>query len=218
MGSIFGGSKSKSESKNQAFGQISGWANPLLSYTGQGAKGLSSLLGGDTTGLDNYKKSMGYDWELGQGTNGILSKAAAVGGLDSGATLKGLAKYQTGLNNQYAGNYLQSLLGLSGIGTDAAKVLTDAGTTNTTTQKSSQGIGGVLGGLASNAALFSDRRLKKDIKKIDELEDGLGVYTYSYIWDDKPQKGVMADEVASLRPWALGPVIDGYATVNYGKL
>ena len=28
----------------------------------------------------------------------------------------------------------------------------------------------------------------------------------------------LADEVAALRPWALGPVVGGYATVNYGAL
>jgi hypothetical protein len=30
--------------------------------------------------------------------------------------------------------------------------------------------------------------------------------------------GVMADEVAKLRPWALGPKRAGFATVNYGAL
>jgi hypothetical protein len=28
----------------------------------------------------------------------------------------------------------------------------------------------------------------------------------------------MADEVAQLRPWALGPTVAGFATVDYGKL
>ena len=53
-----------------------------------------------------------------------------------------------------------------------------------------------------------------------ELEDGLGVYRWNYIWDDPSVRfeGVMADEVEALRPWALGPVINGYATVNYGAL
>jgi hypothetical protein len=30
--------------------------------------------------------------------------------------------------------------------------------------------------------------------------------------------GVMADEVAKLRPWALGPKIGAYRTVNYQAL
>lgn len=218
MGGIFGGSKSKSTSKNQAYGTINNWATPLLGYAQEGASGLSSLLGGDTSGLDSFKSAMGYDWDLDRGTGDIIAKRAAAGGLDSGATLKGLANFQTGLNNSYAQNYINQLLGLSNIGATAAGTLTNAGQTSTSTQSSGGGLGGVLGGLASNAALFSDSRLKKNIKKIGELEDGLGVYEYSYIWEDKRAKGVMADEVAILRPWALGPEVNGYKTVNYGRL
>jgi hypothetical protein len=69
------------------------------------------------------------------------------------------------------------------------------------------------------ASLFaSDRRLKTGVEKIGELEDGLPVYTYDYVWGGRPQIGVMADEVAEFRPWALGPAIGGYSTVNYGAL
>lgn len=156
MSSLFGGSKSKSTSTsdNQAFGTISDWANPLLGYTQQGASGLASLLGGDTTGLDNFKSAMGYNWELGQGTDNVLSKAASIGGLDSGATLKGLADYQTGLNNQYGTNYLNSLLGLSGIGTSAAGTLAGAGSrsNSTSTSKSGGGLAPILGGIAQGVA------------------------------------------------------------------
>jgi hypothetical protein len=87
------------------------------------------------------------------------------------------------------------------------------------TQKQSQGIGGILqgaGSLASSAAMFSDRRLKSNIVKIDEMTDGLGVYEYD-IFGER-QRGVMADEVEALRPWALGPEVEGYKTVNYGAL
>lgn len=86
------------------------------------------------------------------------------------------------------------------------------------------GIGSsILGGLASGAgmALASDIRVKKDIAKVGELEDGLGVYDFRYVWeDDTPlHRGVMAQEVEKLRPWALGPTFgDGYMTVDYSKL
>lgn len=89
------------------------------------------------------------------------------------------------------------------------------------TQKQSNGIGGIMQGLgsaASGAAMFSDRRLKSNIVKVGEFEDGLGQYEWTYIWGGPRQAGVMADEVARLRPWALGPEIAGFATVNYGAL
>ena len=78
---------------------------------------------------------------------------------------------------------------------------------------------GQLGSLAGGAALaFSDRRLKTDIKMVGSEPDGLGIYSFRYVWGGRVQRGVMADEVANLRPWALGPQVEGFATVNYGAL
>lgn len=91
------------------------------------------------------------------------------------------------------------------------------GGTQTNTQKGSPSILGAGLGIASTAAAFSDRRLKRNIVKVAELEDGLGVYDYDYVWG-KRDRGVMADEVAQLRPWALGPVRGGFQTVIYGAL
>lgn len=84
---------------------------------------------------------------------------------------------------------------------------------------------GAIGNMASSAIkTFSDRRLKQNIEKIGELRDGLGVYEWDYRQDtgialpQERQRGVMADEVAVLRPWALGPVTQGFATVAYNRL
>lgn len=75
-------------------------------------------------------------------------------------------------------------------------------------------------GSAASAAAASDRRVKENIERVGELPDGLGVYRWNYVWDgpETRHEGVMADEVAALRPWALGPEIAGYATVVYGAL
>ena len=82
--------------------------------------------------------------------------------------------------------------------------------------------GGLLGGLGSlgSAAipLFSDRRLKQGIKHIGRLANGLKVYAYTYIWGGAEQIGVMADEVAKIKPQALGPKVLGFQTVHYGAL
>ena len=84
-----------------------------------------------------------------------------------------------------------------------------------------QSSGGLLGGLANLGGAviskWSDRRLKKNIRLLGIRPDGLGVYSYDYIWGGS-DIGVMADEVAILRPDALGPTLAGYATVNYGAL
>lgn len=96
------------------------------------------------------------------------------------------------------------------------------GNSNTTTQTSSpsqadsikQGLGTAL----QLASIFSDSRVKTDIRKIGEYADGLGKYAYRYIWGGPMQEGVLAQEVAELRPWALGPEVGGYMTVKYGAL
>lgn len=68
------------------------------------------------------------------------------------------------------------------------------------------------------ASVFSDRRLKTDIRKIGEDADGLGRYAYHYVWGGPEHNGVMADEVERLRPWALGPKVFGFHTVDYAAL
>lgn len=98
------------------------------------------------------------------------------------------------------------------------------GTTNSTGTSTSSG--SIIDNIAKLAqagasvatAAKSDIRAKRDISRIGELSDGLGVYRYRYLWDDEPRIGVMAQEVAALRPWALGPIEDGYMTVVYEAL
>jgi hypothetical protein len=93
------------------------------------------------------------------------------------------------------------------------------GGTQTSTQKS--GFGSILqggGSLASSAAMFSDPRLKVSIKKLAEAADGLGFYEWRYLIGGRTARGVMADEVERLRPWALGPEVAGFKTVDYAKL
>ena len=100
----------------------------------------------------------------------------------------------------------------------------------TTVTKQTPNIGQMVMQGASNAASAyagSDIRLKTNIEHVGTMADGLGVYDFDYLpiegdiaafMPEGRQRGVMAHEVAVLRPDALGPVIDGYATVNYAAL
>ncbi len=82
-----------------------------------------------------------------------------------------------------------------------------------------------LGGAAIGAFPFptgggkpSDRRLKRDIKRVGTMANGLPVYEYRYIWGRKRHIGVMAQDVlkagidAVVRHWT------GFLMVDYGKL
>lgn len=98
------------------------------------------------------------------------------------------------------------------------------GTSSGTSKQS----GGLLQSILSAAAqagsaamMASERRVKRDIAKQAEDSDGLGWYSFRYVWDDDSAPvrfGTMVDEVERIRPWALGPVVDGVRTVNYGAL
>jgi len=83
----------------------------------------------------------------------------------------------------------------------------------------------MTGGTSLAGSLFShlpsDRRLKKDVALIGREADGLGRYRFRYVWEapDAPEReGVMAQEVATLRPEALVRHDSGFLAVDYGRL
>lgn len=87
-------------------------------------------------------------------------------------------------------------------------------------------VGGHAGGDWGNSTsasylaqvFVSDVRLKRDIVLLGHLDDGLGLYRYRYLWSDTVYVGVMAQEVAGVRPDAVAFGDDGYLRVDYGKL
>jgi hypothetical protein len=69
------------------------------------------------------------------------------------------------------------------------------------------------------ASFASDRRLKIVHRQLGSLEDGLPIYSWSYLWEpDVVRIGPMAQDVAQYRPEALGPEIGGYMTIIPEKL
>ena len=70
---------------------------------------------------------------------------------------------------------------------------------------------------AGGALLSSDRRLKKNIKRIGTHVLGIGLYTWDYLWG-QPFSGVMADEVEQVMPEAVVTHPSGFKMVNYSML
>lgn len=80
-------------------------------------------------------------------------------------------------------------------------------------------LGGLFGGIASMFK-FSDRRLKKDVRKVGE-RFGLPLYEYRYIWDNSNsdlQTGFMSDDVRKSFPHAVVVDSSGFDKVNYAVL
>jgi len=116
------------------------------------------------------------------------------------STTAGFNSASSALNDQYKnqyGQYGDMMSGLFGLGTDALGAMSSAGA------------------FAPLLAL-SDRSLKRNIKHLGFIANGLPYYSFKYLWSDTPQIGLMADEVEQLHPDAVHR-IGGYKAVDYGK-
>lgn len=81
------------------------------------------------------------------------------------------------------------------------------------------GRAGLLNGTGGPGAILSDFRLKRDIVLLEHRDDGLGIYSYRYLWSDTTYVGVMAQEVLQMYPEAvITTAPDGYLRVNYALL
>ena len=100
-------------------------------------------------------------------------------------------------------------------------------TTPTTTTQQKTGLGDILGTgaqLYATKLMFSDERLKENIKPIGKSENGHNLYTWD--WNDKakelgvndPTTGVIAQEIMKYMPEAVITDKNGYYMVNYGVL
>lgn len=158
----------------------------------------------------------------------IASEKAGSGRADA-TTLGELGNNLWGIQQQQAlAPYTQAQLLGDAINPSLLAQLTgqtiDTSGTKTSKSKGSllDQIAGIMDIASSTASLAkSERRVKRNIRHLGGEEDGLGVYAYNYVWDapeDPLRIGVMVDEVARLRPWALGPIVDGIQTVDYSKL
>ncbi len=90
------------------------------------------------------------------------------------------------------------------------------------------GLGSLLGGGGQGGSgiysgqqnVFSDRRLKKNLKRIGELLSGIPLYLFQYLDDTDAitRIGVVADEVMRVIPRAVSMHRTGFLTVDYGLL
>ena len=72
-------------------------------------------------------------------------------------------------------------------------------------------------GIAGTLAGMSDARVKENIVPEGTKWKGLNVYSYNYIGDSTPRRGVMAQEVEGIYPDAVGEVY-GIKYVDYGAI
>ncbi len=81
------------------------------------------------------------------------------------------------------------------------------------------GLGNLLNAgaqIGSAAFMFSDRRLKRHIRRVGTHPTGVGIYSYTMMGFE--QRGVLAQEVQRVRPDLVRRHASGYLQVNYGGL
>jgi hypothetical protein len=76
------------------------------------------------------------------------------------------------------------------------------------------GLGTGALGVAGLAGVFSDRRLKENIKHIGKLNDGQNIYRFNYKGDPTTHIGLMAQDVEKRKPDSVHEV-GGYKAVDY---
>jgi len=91
------------------------------------------------------------------------------------------------------------------------------GSSTTSTVPNNSGMQ-LLGTLGSALIMSqSDIHVKENIVPEGTKWKGLNVYTYNYIGDNRPRRGVMAQQVEGMYPHAV-TTIDGIKHVNYGAI
>lgn len=89
---------------------------------------------------------------------------------------------------------------------------------STAQQSNNPGLLGILGGVAPLFSLFSDRRLKENIRQVGITDGGLPVYTFRYKGEPQTHMGVMAQDVEQVNPDAVSVHESGYKMVDYAQV
>ena len=160
-----------------------------------------------------------------EGLGGNLTGASAgfLGtGLQAGqAGLNAVGTAQQGFNanNQQFNNALNTAGGLYGnIGNLGMQQWQTRAQMNSQNANSFNSMLGTGAGIAAGI-MFSDRRLKTDIKEVGVLNIGLNVYKYRYKDGGPIHIGVMAQDVKKVKPDAVVEKVDGkHDAVDYSKL
>jgi hypothetical protein len=112
------------------------------------------------------------------------------------------------LSNLYGKNQMGLFQGQTSTGNSTTKSSSDPGLLGT--------IGQGLQVAGSAAALFSDVRLKTDIRPLGKDAEGRNRYAWRYLWG-QPGEGYLAHEVARTDPQAVGEFA-GFLTVDHTKM
>jgi hypothetical protein len=159
--------------------------------------GLNNYNMGLNSAVDQNRAQLGSSQVMGQIANNANYMPGNVGWGNFAGSLFGNNGNGPGGNNGVLGDIWSSLGfgGGGGGGGDNTDILS--------------GAGDVLG------SVFSDRRLKHDVRRVGSTEAGTPLYSYKYLWGGPTRIGVMADEAP---PDAVRRHFSGFAMVDYSRI
>lgn len=161
---------------------------------------------------------------LAEADYGDIAKLAAAGTTQEGYSQQAIdaaiAKHNFEQNLQAAklAQYSDIIRGQNGGGTSTSTQTTPMQGNNFLSTLG-QGLG-TAAQLASLATMLfpSDRRVKEDIRRVGETDEGTPIYTYRYKWGGPRQMGVMAQDLEKTNPAAVHKHPFGIKMVNYGMV
>jgi hypothetical protein len=77
--------------------------------------------------FDTFRNSTGYQFRRGEGMDGVTSAYAGIGGLQSGAAMRGIQEYGQNFASNEFGNYMGALSGQQAVGAGSASALAGVG-------------------------------------------------------------------------------------------
>ena len=171
-------------------------------------------------------------------TETVLQNAAAKGKVGSGGTAEALQNSLVLLGNDLLNQRISQTQNLAGLGQSSSALHAQQ------SQQTAQNLGGlaIQGGNASAAgqiakaqqiqggisnvnqsvgqvlpALLCDFHAEENIQKVGRLDNGLALYSFNYIGDDKPYINVIAQEVEQIIPDAVHEK-DGFKYIDVSKV
>ncbi len=193
---------------------LAGVGNQLAGY-GSGLGGLAAqygTYGNSIAGLVNTGENAAAQ----TGNAGSAAASSVSNALTSGANAQAntLMTGAQGQSQAFQNAGTATASGYAGAANNIGSLLNNSAITGAL---NNYGIGSVTS-TPMNSYFTSDRRLKRDIRKIGKTESGLAIYSYKFKDSPRVHIGVMAQDVEKIAPDAVATTKGGIKLVDYGKV
>ena len=217
-----GGSSRAALQQNQAVADAvqSGLTKPMAQmYSSAYDRAQQMRLPAAQQRIDQQQSAMGMYPSIMAAPLGMYGAIGEVGAQRRAMTQEAINRdmaryaYESNAPQNALQNYMSMITGNYG-GTSSG----GSSSTTTNTPSGGSGLGNLIGTLGSAyISTLSDIRAKENIVPEGTTWKGLSVYNYNYIGDERPRRGVMAQQVETMYPDAV-TTIDGVKHVNYGAI